>query len=191
MLPLIPIAIGGAVVAGLSVLCSSWEEDNEEAEAELEETRARYARAVRNRKARLLRNRKMKIAMLNYAATKKQLGFAERAAKVVRGYMNVGSERLTAYKDDMQRLIRNEVRIPAQADAFAQQYLLNVDDMASTYRKCRRQVSALRKKLDDVSNEKFYFTCARCHRRFAVKVGDLSAFKETKVNGKSYCPNCR
>jgi len=189
MIPLIPIAIGGAVVAGLTALCSSWEDDNEEAEAELEETRARYARTIRRRKARLLRNRKMKQTMLEYAACKRQLGFAERAEKVAKRYLSSGSQRLEDYRDDMRTLIRSEIPVPAQAREFERQYLARVDDMSATYGKCRRQTAALRKHLDELSDSRFYFTCSHCRRKFAVKVGDLERFKSAK--GRACCENCR
>lgn len=191
MIPLLPIAIGGVVIAGLSAACSSWEDDNEAAEAELEERRSRYARTIRRRRARLLRNRKMKVAMLNLAAVKKQLAFAEQAAKVARRYLDVGTGRLESYKNDMRALIRHEIAVPEQAALFERQYLANVEDMASTYRKCRRQVSYLQKRKGQIEDAKFYFTCSRCHRKFAVRVGELERFKASKVNGKVYCASCR
>lgn len=191
MLPILPIVIGGAIVAGATAVCSSWESENEEAEAELEERRARYRRTIQRRRLRLERNRKMKAAILNLAATKRQLAFAEGAARIAQRYLDVGSGQLDEYKRDIHVLISNEIAVPAQAAAFEQQYLANVKDMSSTCRKCKRQVANIRKRLSEIANAKFYFTCARCHRRFAVKVGDLEKFKSTKVNGKAYCLDCR
>lgn len=180
-----------ATVAGLSAIASRWESDNDADEEELERERAKNARILKMRRAKLQKDRRKKTIKIELVAREKELKLVLRAEKLAQRYLDCGKREIAQFTKELQIFNKNSIKLPSGCvDAIMEELTEKKMDCQAALRHCKRHVSEVRERIEELNTSRFYYKCVACHKRFAVAYGDLADFLESRKGMKKYCNDC-
>lgn len=180
-----------AAVAGLSAFASRWESDNDSDEEELERERAKNARILKMRRAKLQKDRRKKAIKIELVAREKELKLVKRAEQLAQRYLDCGRREIDQFTKELQIANKNSIKLPAECvDAVMKELIGKKMDCQAALRRCKRHVSEVSKRIEELNASRFYYKCVSCRRRFSVAYGDLADFLESRRGMKKCCDTC-
>lgn len=191
MLSLITLGIGGAVVAGLGALASSWEADNEEEEEELERLRARNQRFLKMRRAQLEKNRRKKAIKVELSAREKELKLVRRAESIAKRNLEIGKLEVLQFDKDLAAANKASLRLPGEwVEELSKELTSKTKDLKAVCRRCAKHRAEVEGRIEELNGKRFFFKCCSCRRKFAVSYAELSEFTRSRKGMRKCCDDC-